>query len=77
MRRRTNGKVRMFLKNMDFWLAVLTLAAALFGIVISKKLDSIKKLSTELNFSKMDISKSRQGPFRLQSKIRKSELAIT
>lgn len=34
MRRRTNGKVRMFLKNMDFWLAVLTLAAALFGIVM-------------------------------------------
>lgn len=34
MRRGINGKIHMFFKNMDFWLAILTLAATVFGIVI-------------------------------------------
>lgn len=34
MRRGTSGRIRMFFKNMDFWLAILTLATTLFGIVV-------------------------------------------
>ena len=33
MFKRSNG-IRGFIKNMDFWLAVLTVTAAVFGIVM-------------------------------------------